>query len=56
MKFTPGKIIDRITVSENGGELRVIYPHFIASQYDLELSVTKINGRYYVNESRQIPV
>ena len=64
MKFTPEKIFDRITVSENGGELRAIYPHFIASKYDLELSVTKINGRFSLlygtfkgrNRSRQIPV
>lgn len=51
MKFTPEKIIDRITVSENGGELRAVYPHFIASKYDLELTVTKISGRYYVHEN-----
>lgn len=51
MKLTPEKIIEKITVSENDGELRAIYPHFIASKYDLELTVTKINGRYYVHEN-----
>lgn len=51
MKFTPDKMLEKITVAENDGVLRVVYPHFIASKYYLELSVMKINGRYYVNEN-----
>ena len=51
MKFTPDKMLGKITVTENDGVLRAVYPHFIASKYDLELTVTKINGRYYINEN-----
>ena len=50
MKFTPEKLLERITVTPDGGALKTVYPHFIASKYDLEITVKKISGRYYVSE------
>lgn len=51
MDFAPEKIIERITAIESDAVLKTVYPHFIASEYDLEIRVVKVNGRYYAHEN-----